>query len=95
MQTKISTAINVVLAIAVIALTINAYDMKQQLDSRLLDSSNAVDKINASITAIKTHEVEQETKSAAAAALTADLIIKTQEQGQIIDDLVAKLPKKK
>jgi hypothetical protein len=95
MQTKMSTAINVVLAIAVVALAINAYDTQQQLDSRLLDSSNAVDKINASIAAIKTHEIEQETKSAAASALMADLIIKTQEQGQIIDDLVAKLPKKK
>lgn len=95
MQTKMSTAINVVLAIAVVALAINAYDTQQQLDSRLVDSSNAVDKINASIAAIKTHEIEQETKSAAASALMADLIIKTQEQGQIIDDLVAKLPKKK
>jgi putative effector of murein hydrolase len=70
MQTKMSTAINVVLAIAVVALAINAYDTQQQLDSRLLDSSNAVDKINASIAAIK-----------------------TQEQGQIIDDLVAKQKK--
>jgi hypothetical protein len=78
MQTKMSTAINVVLAIAVVALAINAYDTQQQLDSRLLDSSNAVDKINASIAAIKTHEIEQETKSAAASALMADLIIKTQ-----------------
>ena len=95
MQTKMSTAINVVLAIAVVALAINAYDTQQQLDSRLLDSSNAVDKINVSIASIKTHEIEQETKSAAASALMADLIIKTQEQGQIIDDLVAKLPKKK
>jgi putative effector of murein hydrolase len=95
MQTKMSTALNVVLAIAVVALAINAYDTQQQLDSRLLDSSNAVDKINASIAAIKVHEIEQETKSAAASALMADLIIKMQEQGQIIDDLVAKLPKKK
>jgi len=95
MQNKMSMAINVVLAIAVIALAINAYDIKQQLDSRSLDSSNAVEKINTSIAAIKIHEVEQETKNAAAASLTADLIIKTQAQGQIIDDLVEKLSKKR
>jgi hypothetical protein len=70
--------INIVLTLAVVALAINTYDTKEQLDSRLLDSSNAVDKINASIAAIKTHEIEQETKSAAASALMADLIIKTQ-----------------
>jgi putative effector of murein hydrolase len=95
MQTKISSVINTVLSIAVVALAINAYETKQQLDSLLLDSSSAVEKIDASITAIKLHEVEQEKKEAATSALIADLIIKTQEQGQNIDDLIAKLPKKK
>lgn len=95
MHNKISTVINIVLTLAVVTLAINAYDTKEQLDSRLLESSDAVEKINASINAIKTHEVEQATKDAATAALVADLIIKTQEQGQSIDELVAKLPKKK
>ncbi len=92
MHTNISTVINIVLTVAVVALSINAFDTKEQLDSRQLESSDTVEKINASINAIKTHEVEQSRKDAATAALVADLIIKTQEQGQNIDELVAKLP---
>lgn len=95
MQIKTSTIFNMVLTLAIVALVINAYQIKQQLDDQLLNSSNSVDKINASIAAIKAHEVELETKDVAMSALLADLIIKTQEQGQTIDELIAKQTKKK
>lgn len=95
MQIKTSTIFNMVLTLAIVALVINAYQIKQQLDDQLLNSSNSVDKINASIAAIKAHEVELESKDVAMSALLADLIIKTQEQGQSIDELVAKQTKKK
>ena len=95
MQIKTSMIFNMVLTLAIVALVINAYQIKQQLDDQLLNSSNSVDKINASIAAIKAHEVELETKDVAMSALLADLIIKTQEQGQTIDELIAKQTKKK
>ncbi len=95
MQIKTSTIFNMVLTLAIVALVINAYQIKKQLDDQLLNSSNSVDKINASIAAIKAHEVELESKDVAMSALLADLIIKTQEQGQSIDELVAKQTKKK
>lgn len=95
MQIKTSTIFNIVLTAAVLALALNAYQMKQQLDNQLQGSSNSVNKINASITATKAHEVELEAKDVAMSALVADLIIKIQEQGQSIDEILAKQPKKK
>ena len=95
MQIKTSTIFNIALTAVVLALALNAYQMKQQLDNKLQGSSNAVNKINASITAIKAHEVELESKDVAMSALVADLIIKTQEQGQSIDEILAKQTKKK
>jgi demethoxyubiquinone hydroxylase (CLK1/Coq7/Cat5 family) len=95
MQIKTSTIFNMVLTLAIVALAINTYQIKQHLNDQLLESSNSVDKINASIAAIKAHEVELETKDVAMSALLADLIIKTQEQGQTIDELIAKQTKKK
>jgi hypothetical protein len=95
MQIKTSTIFNIALTAVVLALALNAYQMKQQLDNKLQGSSNAVNKINASITAIKAHEVELESKDVAMSALVADLIIKTQELGQSIDEILAKQTKKK
>lgn len=95
MQIKTSTIFNIALTAVVLALALNAYQMKQQLDNKLQGSSNAVNKINASITAIKAHEVELESKDVAMSALVADLIIKIQEQGQSIDEILAKQTKKK
>jgi putative effector of murein hydrolase len=95
MQNKISKVINVILTIAIIALALNVYQMKQQLDDQITDSSKSIDKINASITATKVHEVELEAKDVAMSALLADLIIKIQEQGQSLDELSAKQTKKK
>lgn len=95
MQNKISMVINVILTIAIIALALNVYQMKQQLDDQITDSSKSIDKINASITATKVHEVELEAKDVAMSALLADLIIKIQEQGQSLDELSAKQTKKK
>jgi hypothetical protein len=95
MQIKTSQIFNIALTVAILALAINTYLMKQQLDEKLQGSSSSVEKINASINAIKAHEVELATKDAAISALVADLIIKTQEQGQMIDDLLALQPKKK
>ncbi len=95
MQNKISKVINVILTIAIIALALNVYQMKQQLDDQITDSSKLADKINASITATKVHEVELEAKDVAMSALLADLIIKIQEQSQSLDELSAKQTKKK
>jgi hypothetical protein len=95
MQIKTSQIFNIALTVAILALAINTYLIKQQLDEKLQGSSSSVEKINASITAIKAHEVELATKDAAISALVADLIIKTQEQGQMIDDLLAQQTKKK
>jgi uncharacterized membrane protein YidH (DUF202 family) len=95
MQIKTSKIFNIALTVAILALALNAYQMKQQLDEQLQGSSKSIDKINASIAAIKAHEVELEAKDVAMSALVADLIIKTQEQGQSIDELLAKQTKKK
>jgi|GEM_PF-1366765 len=95
MQIKTSKIFNIALTVATLALALNAYQMKQQLDDQIQGSSKSVDKVNASITAIKAHEVELEAKDVAMSALVADLIIKTQEQGQSIDELLAKQTKKK
>ena len=95
MQIKTSKIFNIALTVATLALALNAYQMKQQLDDQIQGSSKSVDKINASVAAIKAHEVELEAKDVAMSALVADLIIKTQEQGQSIDELVAKQTKKK
>jgi hypothetical protein len=69
--------------------------MKQQINSQGHNSSDSIDKINASLFAIKAHELEFETKDASTSALVADLIIKTQEQAQSIDTLLANQTKKK
>jgi hypothetical protein len=53
MHTKISTVINIVLTLAVVALAINTYDTKEQLDSRLLESSDAVEKLTHQSTPLK------------------------------------------
>ena len=95
MNSKVSMAINVVLVITILGLALNALQTTQQLDGQVTDSKNSIDAINASITAIKVHESELQEKQNASAALISDLIIKTQEQGQIIDELVAKQTKKK
>jgi len=95
MQIKTSQIFNLAFTGAILALAINTYQMKQQLDEQLLGSSSSIEKINASINAIKEHEVELVTKDAALSALVGDLIIKTQEQGQMIDDLLARQIKKK
>jgi hypothetical protein len=95
MQIKTSQIFNIAFTLAILALAINAYLMKQQLDEKLQGSSSSVEKINASITAIKAYEVELATKDAAISALVADLIIKTQEQGQMIEELLAQQTKKK
>lgn len=95
MQIKTSQIFNLAFTGAILALAINIYQMKQQLDEQLLGSSSSIEKINASINAIKEHEVELVTKDAAVSALVGDLIIKTQEQGQMIDDLLARQIKKK
>ncbi|MDH4456384.1 MAG: hypothetical protein QE262_02440 [Candidatus Methylopumilus sp.] len=95
MQIKTSQIFNLAFTGAILALAINTYQMKQQLDEQLLGSSSSIEKINASINAIKEHEVELVTKDAAVSALVGDLIIKTQEQGQMIDDLLARQIKKK
>jgi hypothetical protein len=58
MQIKTSTIFNIALTVTILALALNAYQMKQQLDDQLQGSSNSVNKINTSITAIKAHEVE-------------------------------------
>jgi len=95
MQIKTSTIFNIALTLTVAVLALNASQMKQLLYNQVQGSSNSVDKINASITAIKAHEVELEAKDVAISALVADLIIKTQEQGQSIDEILAKQTKKK
>jgi hypothetical protein len=95
MQIKTSKIFNIALTVAILALALNAYQMKQKLDEQLQGSSSSVEKINVSITAIKAHEVELATKDAEMSALVADLIIKTQEQGQMIDELLALQTKKK
>lgn len=88
-------AINVVLVITIVGLALHAFKTTQQIDGQVADSKNSIDAINASITVIKAHESELQEKQNASAALISDLIIKTQEQSQIIDDLVAKQSKKK
>lgn len=95
MNSKVSTVINVLLMITISGLALHAFKTTQQLDSQMADSKNSIDAINASIKAIKAHESELQEKQNASSAIIADLIIKTQEQGQIIDELVAKQTKKK
>lgn len=65
MQIKTSQIFNLAFTGAILALAINIYQMKQQLDEQLLGSSSSIEKINASINAIKEHEVELVTKDAA------------------------------
>jgi hypothetical protein len=95
MQNQTSKIINIFLSAAIIVLALNAYQMKQQINSQEQNSSDSINKINASLIAIKAHELEFETKDASTSALVADLIIQTQEQAQSIDTLLANQTKKK
>ncbi len=91
MNNKISLIINVILLVATSALAFSTYQMKQEL----ADSTNSAKTLHESIEAIKTHQAELAEKDSAMSALLSDLIIKSQEHDQNIEELLSKQSKKK
>ena len=91
MNNKISLISNVILLIATSALVFSTYEMKQEL----ADSTSSVKTLHESIEAIKAHQTELAEKDSAMSALVSDLIIKSQEHDQNIEELLSKQSKKK
>jgi hypothetical protein len=65
--------------------------MKQELE----DSTNSAKALNESINLIKAHQTELAEKDSAMSALLSDLIIKSQEHDQNIEEILSKQSKKK
>ncbi len=91
MNNKISLIINVILLAATSALAFNFYQMKQEL----VDSTKSAKGLHESIEAIKAHQIELAEKDSAMSTLLSDLIIKSQEHDQNIEELLSKQSKKK
>ncbi len=91
MENKISLIINVILLVATSALAFSTYQMKQELE----DSTNSAKALNESIKLIKAHQTELAEKDSAMSALLSDLIIKSQEHDQNIEEILSKQSKKK
>jgi len=91
MKNKISLIVNIVLLVFVLALAFNTYKVKQALEN----ASSSAKTIDDSIQAIKTHQNELAEKDAAMSALLSDLIIKSQEHDQNIEELLSKQSKRK
>lgn len=90
MKNKITIILNIVLLIAISALAFSNYQLKQAL----ANSSSSAKEIDKSIQAIKAHQNELAEKNAAMSALLSDLIIKSQEHDQNIEELLSKQKKK-
>ena len=91
MKNKITIILNIVLLIAISALAFSNYQLKQAF----ANSSSSAKEIDESIQAIKAHQNELAEKDAAMSALLSDLIIKSQEHDQNIEELLSKQNKKK
>lgn len=91
MKNKISLIVNIVLLVAVSALALSNYQVKQALEN----SSSSAKTIDDSIQALKAHQNELAEKDAAMSSLLSDLIIKSQEHDQNIEELLSKQSKKK
>ncbi len=91
MNNKISLIINVILLVATSVLAFSTYQMKQEL----ADSTGSAKTFHESIEAIKAHQTELAEKDSAMSTLLSDLIIKSQEHDQNIEELLSKQSKKK
>lgn len=91
MKNKISLIINVILLVATSSLAFSTYQMKQEL----ADSTSSAKTLHESIEAIKAHQTEFAEKDSAMSALLSDLIIKSQEHDQNIEEILSKQSKKK
>ncbi len=91
MENKICLIINVILLVTISALAFSTYEIKQELE----DSTNSAKALNESIKLIKAHQTELAEKDSAMSALLSDLIIKSQEHDQNIEEILSKQSKKK